>query len=334
MIYIPVSCCSQERITPRALSRISPRKYSLFGSPFQRLAAHRVGFASRSRVKLDFSSPKKGETATISPNTTTTSPATSVEATPINAEEKDTMNQLPGMNVIVKQVSNSEGSGSNQSISGNKQSQKVGVKNSNKKVKGNKRNRIVTFDEHQLNQSGSFSTIPIKDLLVLAQQQVSSVRSPKKNTPSLPSSPQPSPPQSLPQPRQRISNVTAVTIPDDTVSSVVTTVTSSSVVTTTTADMPSLQQQEVGGAGSINSSGSTSSSPCPGLPVTVAITTTTNTSTMVANDVTTSPALTTTCTSVTVANPTTTNTNPTRFVVSENIHFYLLTLAFNKTLRL
>lgn len=255
-------------------------------------------------MKLDFSSPKKGEaTAALPTVATTTSPSTAALATPINAEEKITLTQSPGVNVIV-QTTTSEGSGNGQSLassSGNSQPQKGPMKINNKKLKGNsRRNRIVTFDEHQLNQSGSFSSIPIKDLLVLAQQQVSSFKSPKKSMPSCSLSPQPSsPPESFPQsqPRQ-ISNVTAVTIPND-VSGVCAT-------PTTTAGVSSLhqqQQQEVGGAGCINSNNT-------GLLATVTYTTT-NTSTVVAN-VATSPAAMSTCVAMATTTPATTSTNPTR----------------------
>ena len=274
-----------------------------------------MAFGGRSRVKLDFSSPKKSETAaaSASPNTMT-SPPTIAAATPTNAEEMNTVNQSPRVNIIVQQTSTSEDTGNNQSsssISGNNQSQKGGVKNSNKKLKGNKRARIVTFDEHQLNQSGSFSSIPIKDLMILAQQQVNSFKSPKKSSmPFCSSSPQPSSPlQSFPQPRQKISAVTAVTIPNEVVSSVVT---ASSVVTTTTAGVSSLQQQQqdVGGAG-CSISGS-SSNPHAGFPpVTMPSTTANMTTTAVANHAT-SPAMMTTCAPITITTPPTTNTHPTR----------------------
>ena len=272
-----------------------------------------MAFGSRSRVKLDFSSPKKSETAAASAATSTamTSPPTTAVATPTNVEEMHTVNQSPRVNVIVQQTPTSEDTGNNQSLSstsGNNQSQKSGVKSSNKKLKvNNRRTRIVTFDEHQLNQSGSFSSIPIKDLMILAQQQVNSFKSPKKSSTPCSLSPQPSSPlQSFPQPRQKIiSTVTAVTIPNDIVSSV----TPSSVVATTTAGVLSLQQQDVGGAG-CSISGS-SSSPHLGLSVTSA-TGNITTVAVVENHITTVPALMTTCAPVTVATPATTNTHLTR----------------------
>lgn len=304
----------QERITPRVLSRISPRKYP-FGSSFQRMT-HRMAFGGRSRVKLDFSSPKKSETATAAgtPTATRTTPPTSAVATPTNMEEMHTVNQSPRVNIIVQQTSTSEDTGTNQtssSTSGNNQSQKSGVKNSNKKLKGNnnRRTRIVTFDEHQLNQSGSFSSIPIKDLMILAQQQVNSFKSPKKsNAPSFSLSPQPSSPlQSFPQPRQKISTVTAVTIPND-VSNIIT---PSSVVTLTTAGVvSSLHQHDVGGA--VCSISSSSSNPHLGLPATMASATVSTTPAVLVNHVMTSPPMATTCAPITVAAPATTNTHSTR----------------------
>lgn len=261
-----------------------------------------MGFGSRSRVKLDFTSPKKSEPTLPLPNTSTT-PPTTLAATPTNPEE-NTVEQSSGMSVIV-QTPTSEGSDDSRVLNSNSQSQKSGVKNNNKKLKGNKRNRIVTFDEHQLNQSGSFSSIPIKDLLMLAQQQVNSFKSPKKGAvPPLSLSPQPSSPvQSSSQPRQ-VSGVTAVTIPNEATSTPVTTVTASSVFTTAIAGVSSLQQQEVGGA----VSGGT------GLPKTVphtaATATVPNTSTM--SHIMTSPATTTTCLSVTMATPVVTCSNSTR----------------------
>lgn len=286
-----------------------------------------MGFVNRSRVKLDFSSPKKGEGAATA--TTTTSPPNAPLATPINAEDKDALSQSPGVNVIVQNAT-SESSGNNQSpssISGSSQSQKGTVKTNVKKLKGNsRRNRIVTFDEHQLNQSGSFSSIPIQDLLVLAQQQVNNFKSPKKSAPSClstsqPSSPLQSLPQSLPQPRQ-ISSVTAVTIPNDVVSSVFTTITTSSAVTMTTVGV-SLQQPDVGGA---SSSSNSSSIPHQSLPVTMGQTCTANTSTVTTiNHVTTTPAV-TTGVSITATTPATTNTNPTRSCVFLN-NFFFTTIA-------
>lgn len=287
------------------MSRISPRKYNPFGSSFQRLTAHRMGFGSRSRVKLDFSSPKKSEVAAAPPITTTTPPTTAV-TTPINPEEENTANQSPGINVIVQTPSI--------------ESHKGGVKNSNKKLKGNRRNRIVTFDEQQLNQSGSFSSIPIKDLIILAQQQVD--KSPKKGT--TPLSPQSSPLELYPQPRQKVSNVTAVTIPNDKT----TTVSTLSVVTTTTAGVSSLHQQDVGGA---SSGGITHT----GLPVTMTTHTVTNASAVVTTHITTTPAVTTTCVSITTA-PATTYINTTRCCSVLNLFFVkiIFSLVFNKTLML
>lgn len=283
-------------------------------------------------MKLDFSSPKKGEAATA---TTTTSPPNAPLATPINAEDRDTLNRSPSVNVIVQNTT-SESSGTNHqspsSVSGSSQSQKGMVKSSNKKLKGNsRRNRIVTFDEHQLNQSGSFSSIPIQDLLILAQQQVNSFKSPKKSAPSCSSTSQPSsplqpisqpPPQSLPHPRQ-ISSVTAVTIPNDIVSSVFTTITTSSVVTMTTAGVSSLQQQDVGGA--VSSSSNSSSNSHQGLLVTMGhICTNASTMTTV-NHVTTTPAVTTTGISITTTTPSTINTtNPTRSSLFQNNFFFTL----------
>ena len=274
-----------------------------------------MAFSGRSRVKLDFSSPKKSETATVTSAgtpTARTTPPTSAVATPTNMEEIHMVDQSPRVNVIVQQTLTSEDTGNNQSLSstsGSNQSQKSGVKNSSKKLKGNnnRRTRIVTFDEHQLNQSGSFSSIPIKDLLILAQQQVNSFKSPKKgNAPPCSLSPQPSSPlQSFPQPRQKISTVTAVTIPNDVISNVIT---PSSVVTSTIAGVSSLHQQDVGGAVcSINDS---SSSPHLGLPATMP--NVTGNTTAAVNHVMTSPPVTTTCAPITVASLATTNTHLTR----------------------
>ena len=252
-------------------------------------------------MKLDFSSPKKNETvASAAPTTTTPSPPTNSTATPINVEEVETLNQSPGMKVIVQQTSSNGETGNIQSSSTTFGSQKSGVKSVSKKSKGNKRTRIVTFDEHQLNQSGSFSSIPIKDLLMLAQQQVNSFKSPKKSsTPSCPSSPQPiSPPQSFTQPRQKISSVTAVTIPNEIASNIVTT---PSIITTTTAGVSSLQQQDVGGAAC-----SGSNNPCAGLSVTMA-----NTTANAMPNVTT--ALATSCVSTIAPTPVTTSTHTTRY---------------------
>ena len=265
-------------------------------------------------MKLDFSSPKKSEAATTvgTPTATRTTPPTSAVATPTNMEEMHTANQSPRVNIIVQQTS-SEDTGNNQSsssTSGINQSQKSGVKNINKKLKGNnRRTRIVTFDEHQLNQSGSFSSIPIKDLMILAQQQVNSFKSPKKSsTPSFSSPPQPSSPlQSFPQPRQKISTVTAVTIPNDVVSNVIT---PSSVVTSTTAGVSSLHQQDVGGA--VYSISGSSSNPHLGLPVTVASATSNTTAAVVVNHVMTNPSVATTCAPVAVTTPAATNTHTTR----------------------
>ena len=275
-------------------------------------------------MKLDFSSPKKNETvASAVPTTTTPSPPTNSAATPINIEEVETLNQSPGVKVIVQQTSTNEGTGNNQSSSSTSGSQKSGVKSVNKKSKGSKRTRIVTFDEHQLNQSGSFSSIPIKDLLMLAQQQVNSFKSPKKSSiPSCPSSPQPiSPPQSFPQPRQKISSVTAVTIPNEIASNIVTT---PSIVTTTTVGVSSLQQQDVGGA---TCSGGSSNH--TGLSMTMA-----NTTANAMPIVTTAPAMTTSCVSTIAPTPVTTSTHTTRYVLFLLFLFVrcaTISLAFNKT---
>ena len=275
-------------------------------------------------MKLDFSSPKKGEAMTA---TATTSPPNAPLATPINAEDKDTLNRSPGVNVVVVQNTTSESSGNNRSpnsISGSSQSQKGTVKSSNKKLKGNsRRNRIVTFDEQQLNQSGSFSSIPIQDLLILAQQQVNSFKSPKKSAPSYSSISQPSSPlqpipQTLPQPRQ-ISSVTAVTIPNDIVSSVFTTVTTPSVVTMTAPGVSS-QQQDVGGA--VSSSSSSSNNSHQGLPVTMGHISTNTSTVTTLNHVTTTPAVTTTGISIAATTPATTNTNPTRSCLFLNNFFF------------
>jgi len=290
-----------------------------------------MGFGSRSRVKLDFSSPKKSEAASAPPTTTTTQPNTAV-TTPINVEENNTINQSPGINVTVH-TTNIEGPGSDQlpsSISGNSQSQKSGVKNSNKKFKGSKRNRIVTFDEQQLNQSGSFSSIPIKDLIVLAQQQVDSFKSPKKDTVPFSSlSPQSSPPQLYPQSSHKISGVTAITIPSDktTVSTIVTTVPTSFVVTTTTAGVSSLDQQEMGGAGSSSDGGNTHME----FPTTMS--THTITATVTTCITTTTPAV--MSVPITTTASATTYINTTRCCSILNFVFEkIFSLVFNKTLTL
>ena len=228
-----------ERSTvPRVLSRISPRKFGIFGSSFhQRMTAHRIGFGSRGRVKLDFSSPKKDDVSAVP------APPPDTVATPTK-EESNSPPGNDGVDIIIQTpINGTPEKKQSQTPTSCKNSQLQHHKNGVKSKRNIKRNRIVTFDEQQLNQSGSFSNIPIKNLMLLAQQQVASFRSPKKSNSTPPSI---SPPETPPPPvsRQLLNKVTAVTIPTN--QPPLSTVVTASLPISTTA----VQQPDVGRASS------------------------------------------------------------------------------------
>lgn len=169
------------------------------------MTAHRIGFGGRGRVKLDFSSPKKDDVTAQAP-----APPASTLATPTE-EETDSPPTNKGVDIIIQTPV--DGAPEKNQAQTPKTTQLQQHKNGVKSKRNIKRNRIVTFDEQQLNQSGSFSNIPIKNLMMLAQQQVASFRSPKKDHTTPPScSPPETPSPASRQPRP-LKKVTAVTIP-------------------------------------------------------------------------------------------------------------------------
>jgi len=222
-----------ERTTvPRVLSRISPRKFGIYGS-YQRMTAHRMGFGGRSRVKLDFSSPKKDDVTAQAP-----APPPITLATPTE-EKTNSPSSNKGVDIIIQTPV--DGAPEKKQVLTPTTSTKTTqlqqqLKNGVRSKRSIKRNRIVTFDEQQLSLSGSFSNIPIKNLMMLAQQQVASFRSPKKDNTTPPScSPPETPSPASRQPRP-LNKVTAVTIPtNQPPPSTMVTVSANSLPVTTTA---------------------------------------------------------------------------------------------------